>query len=57
VVVSGAARAVGSVAGQIAKLKGCRTIAIAGGPDKCRALVDDIGFDAVLTRPRAEHAS
>jgi NADPH-dependent curcumin reductase CurA len=48
VVVSGAAGAVGSVAGQIAKLKGCRTIGIAGGPDKCRALVDDIGFDAAI---------
>jgi NADPH-dependent curcumin reductase len=48
VVVSGAAGAVGSVAGQIAKLKGCRTIGIAGGPDKCKALVDDIGFDAAI---------
>jgi NADPH-dependent curcumin reductase len=48
VVVSGAAGAVGSVAGQIAKLKGCRTIGIAGGPDKCRALVDDIGLDAAI---------
>jgi len=48
VVVSGAAGAVGSVAGQIAKLKGCRVIGIAGGPDKCRTLVEDFGFDAAI---------
>jgi len=45
VVVSGAAGAVGSMAGQIAKIKGARVIGIAGGPDKCRALADDFGFD------------
>jgi hypothetical protein len=48
VVVSGAAGAVGSVAGQIAKIKGCRVIGIAGGPDKCRMLTEDFGFDAVI---------
>jgi NADPH-dependent curcumin reductase len=48
VVVSGAAGAVGSVAGQIAKLKGCRTIGIAGGEDKCRWLTDELGFDAAI---------
>ena len=48
VVVSGAAGAVGSVAGQIAKLKGCRVIGIAGGQDKCRALVEEFGFDAAI---------
>jgi NADPH-dependent curcumin reductase CurA len=48
VVVSGAAGAVGSVAGQIAKLKGCRVIGIAGGAEKCRWLVDDLGFDAAI---------
>jgi len=48
VVISGAAGAVGSVAGQIAKLKGCRTIGIAGGPEKCGALVDEFGFDAAI---------
>lgn len=48
VVVSGAGGAVGSVAGQIAKIKGCRTIGIAGGPDKCRWLVDELGFDAAI---------
>jgi NADPH-dependent curcumin reductase len=48
VVVSGAAGAVGSVAGQIAKIKGCRVIGIAGGQEKCRWLVDDLGFDAAI---------
>ena len=48
VVVSGAAGAVGSVAGQIAKLKGCRVIGIAGGVQKCRWLVDELGFDAAI---------
>jgi hypothetical protein len=48
VVVSGAAGAVGSVAGQIAKIKGCRVIGIAGGPDKCRAVTEEFGFDAAI---------
>jgi NADPH-dependent curcumin reductase len=48
VVVSGAAGAVGSVVGQIAKLKGCRVVGIAGGADKCRLLVDEFGFDAAI---------
>jgi NADPH-dependent curcumin reductase CurA len=48
VVVSGAAGAVGSVAGQIAKVKGARVIGIAGGPQKCRALTDEFGFDAAI---------
>jgi NADPH-dependent curcumin reductase CurA len=48
VVVSGAAGAVGQVAGQIAKLKGCRVVGIAGGTDKCRWVVDDLGFDAAI---------
>jgi NADPH-dependent curcumin reductase CurA len=48
VVVSGAAGSVGSVAGQIAKIKGCRAIGIAGGPDKCRWLVEELGFDAAI---------
>ena len=48
VVVSGAAGAVGSVAGQIAKIKGCRVIGIAGGPEKCRALTEEFGFDAAI---------
>jgi NADPH-dependent curcumin reductase len=48
VVVSGAAGAVGSVAGQIAKIKGCRVIGIAGGPDKCRTVTEEFGFDAAI---------
>jgi NADPH-dependent curcumin reductase CurA len=48
VVVSGAAGAVGSVAGQIARIKGCRTIGIAGGPEKCAWLVEELGFDAAI---------
>jgi len=48
VLVSGAAGAVGSLVGQIAKIKGCRTIGIAGGADKCRRLVEDYGYDAAI---------
>jgi NADPH-dependent curcumin reductase CurA len=48
VVVSGAAGAVGSVVGQIAKIKGCRAVGIAGGAEKCRYLVEKLGFDAAI---------
>ncbi len=48
VVVSGAAGAVGSLVGQIAKLKGCRVVGIAGGPEKCGWIVDELGFDAAI---------
>jgi NADPH-dependent curcumin reductase len=48
VVVSGAAGAVGSVVGQIAKIKGCRVVGIAGGPEKCEYVVKDLGFDACI---------
>ena len=49
VVVSGAAGAVGSVAGQIAKAKGAaNVVGIAGGPEKCAWLVDELGFDAAI---------
>jgi NADPH-dependent curcumin reductase len=48
VVVSGAAGGVGSAAGQIARIKGCRVIGIAGGPQKCRWLLDELGFDAAI---------
>jgi NADPH-dependent curcumin reductase len=48
VVVSAAAGAVGQVVGQIAKLKGCRAVGIAGGPAKCSYVVDELGFDAAV---------
>jgi NADPH-dependent curcumin reductase len=48
VVVSGAAGAVGMVVGQIAKIKGCRVVGIAGGPEKCQYIVKELGFDAAI---------
>ena len=48
VVVSAAAGATGSVAGQIAKIAGARVVGIAGGPEKCKAVVEDFGFDACI---------
>ncbi|MFI1952918.1 NADP-dependent oxidoreductase [Streptomyces xinghaiensis] len=48
VVVSGAAGAVGSIVGQIAKVKGCRVVGIAGGAEKCALLTDELGFDAAI---------
>ena len=48
VVVSGAAGAVGAVVGQIARIKGARVIGIAGGADKCRYLVEELGFDGAI---------
>jgi hypothetical protein len=48
VVVSGAAGAVGGIVGQIAKLKDCRVIGIAGGSEKCQHVVEDLGFDAAI---------
>ena len=48
VVVSGAAGATGSVVGQIAKIKGCRVIGIAGGAEKCRWLTNELGFDGAI---------
>jgi NADPH-dependent curcumin reductase CurA len=47
-VVSAAAGAVGSIVGQIAKIKDCRVIGIAGGAKKCRWIVDELGFDAAI---------
>src|SRR5437868_9026422 len=48
VVVSAASGAVGSLVGQIAKLKGARAVGIAGGPAKCRYVVEELGFDACV---------
>lgn len=46
--MTAASGAVGSVVGQIAKLKGCRVVGIAGGPQKCRYVVEELGFDACV---------
>jgi NADPH-dependent curcumin reductase CurA len=48
VVVAAASGAVGAVVGQIAKLKGCRVVGIAGGSEKCRYVIDELGFDACI---------
>jgi NADPH-dependent curcumin reductase CurA len=48
VVVSAASGAVGSIVGQIAKIKGCRAVGIAGGPEKCAFVTDTLGFDACV---------
>ncbi|GGN58773.1 NADP-dependent oxidoreductase [Novosphingobium indicum] len=53
--VSGAAGAVGSAVGQIGKIKGCRVVGIAGGPEKCRRLIDDYGFDAAIDYKGKDH--
>ena len=47
-VVSGAAGAVGQTVGQLAKIKGCRVVGIAGGPEKCKWVVEELGFDACI---------
>ena len=59
VVMSAAAGATGSVAGQIAKIAGARVVGIAGGPDKCRAVVEEFGFDACIDyrRPTCQRHS
>lgn len=59
VVVSGAAGAVGTVVGQIAKLKGCRVVGIAGTDEKCTILTEELGFDAAInykTTDNFQHA-
>ncbi|WP_456279420.1 NADP-dependent oxidoreductase [Bacillus sp. AK128] len=48
VVVSGASGAVGTIVGQIAKLKGCKVVGIAGGQDKCEFLTNELGFDTAI---------
>jgi NADPH-dependent curcumin reductase CurA len=47
-VVTAAAGAVGSIAGQIGKIYGCRVVGVAGGAEKCRWLVEELGFDAAI---------
>lgn len=54
VVVAAASGAVGSVVGQVAKLKGCRIIGIAGSADKCRYVVEELGFDACIDHRSAD---
>jgi NADPH-dependent curcumin reductase len=54
VAVAAASGAVGSAVGQIAKIRGCRAIGIAGGPDKCRFVVEELGFDACVDHRAAD---
>ena len=54
VVVSAAAGSVGHIAGQIAKLKQCRVVGVAGSDEKCRVLVDELGFDAAVNYKDAD---
>ena len=49
VVVSAAAGAVGSVVGQLARLRGCRAVGVAGSQDKCDYVVKELGFDACVS--------
>lgn len=55
-VVAAASGAVGSAVGQIAKLKGCHVVGIAGGAEKCRYVVDELGFDACIDHRHADFA-
>ena len=57
VLVSGAAGAVGSIVGQIAKIKNCKVIGIAGGTDKCKYIVDELGFDGAIDYKKDNIAS
>ena len=52
--VSGAAGSVGNLVGQIARIQGCRVIGVAGGEEKCRWLVDEVGFDAAIDYKTAD---
>jgi NADPH-dependent curcumin reductase CurA len=56
VVVAAASGAVGSVVGQIAKIKGCRAVGIAGGREKCRFVADELGFDAAIDHRGSDFA-
>ena len=57
VVVAAASGAVGSLVGQIAKIKGARAVGIAGGADKCRYVVDELGFDACIDHRAPDFAA
>ncbi len=57
VVVAAASGAVGSVVGQIAKIKGCRAVGIAGGPQKCRFVTEELGFDACVDHRAPDFAA
>jgi hypothetical protein len=57
VVVSAAAGAVGSIVGQLAKIKGCRVVGVAGAKDKCEYVVRELGFDACLSHRAADLVS
>jgi NADPH-dependent curcumin reductase CurA len=57
VVVAAASGAVGSVVGQIAKIKGARAVGIAGGADKCRFVVEELGFDACIDHRAPDFAA
>ena len=57
VVVSAASGAVGAVVGQLAKIKGCRAVGIAGGKDKCEYVVNELGFDACVDYKRDDFAA
>jgi NADPH-dependent curcumin reductase CurA len=58
VVISAATGAVGSAFGALAKARGCRVVGIAGGPDKCKYAVDELGFDACVDyKPHKDAAS
>ena len=48
VLVSGGAGAVGSIVGQIAKIKGCKVVGIAGGKEKCKYMIEELGFDGAI---------
>ena len=56
VVVSAASGAVGSVVGQIAKIKGCKAIGVAGGAEKCRYVIEELGFDACIDYKASDFA-
>ncbi len=57
ILVSGAAGMIGSLAGQIGKLKGCTVIGIAGGREKCRYVTEELGFDACIDYKEADVAA